>query len=158
MAHSAFCAHGWEYGKDSNAGLGSSKGSLIKKNLRFVFGSGPVDCCKVLQDWDDHNKLKKSFVKLESSVKEEICQPEQSNKFWFLNLEGQLELVKNAPFRNVNNSNVLYDNKHLDYSRTLKEVKKEEVEVKVELYKPLKPIVTIKPLKLGGTAEIATYV
>ena len=68
-------------------------------------------------------------------MKEEIRQPEHSNEFWFLNLEGQLELVENAPFRNVNNFNVILDNKHLDYSCTLKEVKKEEVEVKVELYK-----------------------
>ena len=91
-------------------------------------------------------------------MKEEIRQPEQSNKFWFLNLEGQLELVENAPFGNINNSNVILDNKHLDYSCTLKEVKKEEVEVKVELYKPLKPSVTIKPLEPVGTAEIATAV
>ena len=60
-------------------------------------------------------------------MKEEIRQPEQSNEFWFLNLEGQLELVENAPFGNVNNSNVILDNKHLDHSCTLKEVKKEEV-------------------------------
>ena len=50
------------------------------------------------------------------------------------------------------------DNKLLDYSCTLKEFKKVEVEVKFELYKPLKPSVTIKPLKPVGTAEIAMAV
>ena len=74
-------------------------------------------------------------------------------------MEGQLELVKKpSPFGNINNFNIILDNKHLDYSHTLKEVKKEEVEVKVELYKPLKPSVTIKPLEPVGTAEIATAV
>ena len=69
-----------------------------------------------------------------------------------------MKFVENAPFGNVKNSRVVLDNKHLDYSCTLKEVKKEEVEVKVELYKPLKPSVTLKPLDPVGTAEIATAV
>ena len=53
-AHSTFGAHGLEHGKDSNAGIVSSKVSLIKKDFKFILGPSPVDCCKVLLDWDDH--------------------------------------------------------------------------------------------------------